>query len=63
MKNRYVEFGAQLALDDETFGRLDVFEVDAPKRRFKRFYYLYKFFRVFFIDLDVKHINICKDFE
>ena len=57
VEHRNVHALAQLALHIETVGRLDVFQVDAAKRRLQRSDDLDQFFRVFFVDLDVEHVD------
>src|SRR5206468_6249337 len=47
----------QLALDDETFGRLDIFEIDAAERRFEARDDIYQLFRVTFVDLDIEDVD------
>src|SRR5690242_18964923 len=41
----------------------NIFEIDASERWCQRFYYLYKFFRVFLIYFNIKNINVCKYFK
>jgi hypothetical protein len=53
---------AQFLFNVKTFGRFYVLEVNAPKSGFKGLYNGYKLFRVFFIDFDIKNINICEIF-
>ncbi|CUK19883.1 Uncharacterised protein [Achromobacter xylosoxidans] len=48
---------AQLALDGEAFGRLDVFQVDAAEGGFQAGDYLDQLVRVGLVDLDVEHVQ------
>jgi hypothetical protein len=48
---------AQLALHVEAVGRLDVFEVDGAEGRLQRGNDVDQFGRVFFVDLDVEHVD------
>src|SRR5690606_8073532 len=61
--HRDVQLLLQLLLYIKTFRRLDVFKVDTAKRRLQRFYNLYKFFRVFFVYLNIKYIKVGKYFK
>ena len=64
VKNWNVHALAQLALDVEAIGRLDVFEVDAAKRRLQRGDDVHQLVEVvFFVDLDVKHVDAGELFE
>src|SRR5262245_13807496 len=57
MEYRYFHALAQLALDDETFRRLDVFEVDAAKRRLERGDDVDDAIRLRRINFDVEHVD------
>src|SRR5690606_10517628 len=48
---------AQLAFDDETLGRLDVFEVDAAKRGFEAGDDFDQLVGIGFVDLDIEHVQ------
>ena len=48
---------AQLALDVEAVGRLDVFEVDAAEGRFERGDDVDQLVEVLLVDLDVEHVD------
>src|SRR5271166_4814360 len=54
---------AQLGLDAEAFGGLDVFEVDRPKGRFEGGHHIAKSVRVRRVDLDVEHVDAGKFLE
>ena len=47
----------QLALDDKTFGRLDIFEIDAAERGFEARDDIYELFGVAFVDLDIEDVD------
>ena len=53
----------QLALDVETFGCFDVFQVDAAERGLERGNHVDQFIRVVFCQLDVENINAGKLLE
>ena len=63
MHQRNIQLLFQLSFDVKTFGGFDIFQVDATKRWLQRFDDLHKFFRILFIDLDVEHVDIGKNFE
>jgi hypothetical protein len=48
---------AQFALDIETFGRLDVFQVDATEGRLQRRDHFDQLVRIALVDLDVEHVD------
>ena len=54
---------AQFALDEEALRCLDVFQVDAAEGRLQRGDDIDQLLRVFFVDLDVKHIDTGKLLE
>ncbi len=47
----------------KTFRSFDILEINASKSGLKRFYNLHKLFGIFFIDLYIEYINICKHFK
>jgi hypothetical protein len=53
----------QFPFNKKTFRCLYVFKINASKSGFQCFHYLDKFLGVFFVDLNIKHINVCKNFE
>jgi hypothetical protein len=57
MKDRDAHAFAQRTFDDEAFGRLDVFEVDAPERRLKRRNDLDELVGIPLVHLDVEDID------
>ena len=57
MKHRDVEALAQFALHLEAFGGLDVFEVDAAKRRLQRGDDLDQTIRIGFVQLQIEHVD------
>ena len=57
VEDRDVHPLAQLALDDETFRRLDVFQVDAAEGRLHRRDDLDQLVRVAFLQFDVEDVN------
>ncbi len=64
MEDRDLHALAQLALHIKAVWRLDVFQVDAAKRRLQRGNDVHQLVEVvFFADLDVKHINASKFLE
>ena len=58
-----IQFFFQPVFYLETFGSLDVFQVDTSESGSDGFYCLNKFFGVFLIHFNVKNINTCIDFE
>ena len=58
MEHRDLHARAQLALDLETLGRLDVLEIDAAKSRFQGGNDFDQLVRVTLVDLDVEHIDV-----
>ena len=60
MKDRNIAGALQFALDKETFGRLDVFQVDTAKGGRNHLDKAHDLVGVFAIDLNVKDINIGK---
>ena len=63
MKDGNLHALAQFALDVKAVGRLDVFQVDATKSGLKRGNDVDQFVGVFFVHLNVKHIDASKLFE
>jgi hypothetical protein len=63
VEDRDVEFRAQLALDDEALGGLDVFKVDAAPRGADGAHAVDEFLRVLLVDLDVDGIDVSEAFE
>ena len=63
MHDGYLQQFFQFCFDVKTLGSFNIFQIDATKSGFERFYNLYKFFRVGFIDFNIKNINICKYFK
>jgi hypothetical protein len=57
MEDRNLQPAAQLALDVEAFGRLDVFQVDAAEGGFERRDDLDQLVRVVLVQLEVEHID------
>ena len=57
VENGDIHAFAQLAFDDETVRRFDVFQVDGPESGFQAGNDIDQFFRVAFIDLDIKDID------
>ena len=53
----------QPAFDLKTFGSFDVFKIDSAKRRRNSFYCFDKIIYVGLIDLDIKNINVSKNFK
>ena len=54
---------AQFAFNIKTIGRFDVFQIDAAKGGLKSGDDFYQFIRIFFVDLDIEHIDAGKLFE
>lgn len=54
---------AQFALDEEALRCLDIFEVDAAEGRLQRGDDIDKLLGVFFVDLDIKHIDTSEFLE
>ena len=57
VEDRDLHAFAQLALDVEAVGGLDVFKVDAAERGFQRGNDLDQFVRILLVDLDVEHVD------
>jgi hypothetical protein len=57
VKNRDLEAAAQLALDVEALGRLDVLQVDAAEGRFERSDDLDQLVRVVLVQFQVEHVD------
>lgn len=54
-----VHLFAQLGFNFKTLGCFDVFEINAAKSGFKRFYNFNEGIGIFFINFDIKTINAC----
>ena len=63
MKNRNIHQFAQALFDDETFRRLDVFEIDAAEGRSEVAHGVDEFFRVFGPDFEIDGIDIRETLE
>ena len=63
MKDRNLHPVTQLALDIETLGRLDVFEIDTTKGRLQRSDDVAEFVGIGLVDFDIKYIDTSKLFE
>ena len=63
MHHRNIQLLFQFLFNIKTFRCFYIFQIDAAKCGFQRFYDLYKFFRIFFIDLNIEYINIGKYFK
>ena len=63
VKHRNLHRLLQSFFDVEAFRGLDVFEVDAAKRRLQQLAGLDDFVSVVSVELDVEHIDVCKAFE
>ena len=63
MKNGNIQFFFQSFLDGKTFGRADVFEVDAPERGRDHFHRLYDVVFVLSRKDDGNAVDICKLLE
>ena len=63
MEHRDLAALPQLALDDETLRRLDVFQIDAAEGRLQRGDDVDQFVRVEFVDFDVKDVDAGKLLE
>ena len=61
--HRNVQLLLQFLFNVKTFRCFNIFQVDAAESGFQCFYDLHKFFRIFFIDLNIKHINVGKNFK
>src|SRR5690606_4026610 len=57
------KLASKFGFDLETFGRLDVFQVDGAESRLQRFDNGNEPVRVVFIDLDVKDVDACEPLE
>ena len=56
VEHRYFHAPAQVALDDEAFGRLDVLEIDGAERGFQRGDHLDQFLWISLFDFDVENV-------
>ena len=63
MHYRNVQFFLQAALDFKTFGRFNVFKVNATKRWGNGFHGLNEFLRIFLVYFYVESVDTCVDFE
>ena len=63
VENGDVHFLFQALFDDKTFGRFDVFEVDAAKGRTHQTHRVAKGVGVFGIKFDIDGIHVSKAFE
>ena len=63
MHDRNIHFLLKTLFYIKTLRSLDVFEVYTSKSWLKGFDDFDKFLWIFFIDFNVKNINVCKDFK
>ncbi len=63
MHYRYAHGLLQLLFYVEAFRGFDIFQIDTTKSGLQRFYNLYKFLGIFFIDLNIEYIDVCKNFK
>ncbi len=63
MEDRDIHDLLELLLDVEAFGTLDVFQVDAAKRRFEEFDGTNDFVRILGVELNVENIDVGKALE
>ena len=57
MEHRNFHAAAQFALDDETFRRLDILQIDGAERRFQRRNDFDQLLRIALLDLDIENID------
>ena len=63
VEDRNIHFFLQALFDDETFRRLDIFQIDAAKTGAHQPNRIYESVRVFGVQLNIDGVNICKAFE